>query len=127
MLGTTLYFYTLFDTAEPNLLVDKYKEFYKGETPDLWTGNSFSAAIAMVEALKKADSMECSAVISALEGLSFNGTSGPMTIRKADHVTLQKLAVVKLQDSGKGYPEPILLELIDADKCAPPITAPGRG
>lgn len=126
MVGTTMYYHSLYDTPENNWLVENHQSTYK-ELPDLWTGNSFSAAIAVTEAIKKAGSMDSSNIISALEGLTFNGTTGQMTIRKEDHVTLQNMAVVELKDLGGAHPEPTLIELVDSEGCAPPITAPGRG
>ncbi|MGI6686946.1 MAG: ABC transporter substrate-binding protein [Christensenellales bacterium] len=125
MKGTTMYYYSLFDTPENKWFVAEHQKEY-GENPDLWAGNSFNGAIAIVEGIRKAGGTDANALISALEGMTFRGCRGEMTIRAEDHLTLQPLPFVELQDLGAGYPEPVLIEMISAENCTPEITAPGR-
>ena len=62
-----------------------------GERPDAATADGMTAAIAVVDALAVARSTEADALISALEGLSFETPKGRMAIRPEDHQTLQTM------------------------------------
>jgi len=121
MVGTVLYWPTLFDSPMNDFLVQEYERRYN-DTPDLWAGNGFTAAIAIVEALRLAQSTDSEDIVNALRGLSFTGIRGEgYYIRPEDHRTLQPMTVTELRDMGRGFPEPVLLEMISPEDSAPPI------
>lgn len=83
---------------------------------DLFTPDGFTAAQMIVHAVEAGDDVE--KMIAALEGWSFEGVKGAMTIRKEDHAMLQPMFQVKLTG---GKPE--LLKAIAPDEVAPPAVA----
>ncbi len=83
---------------------------------DLFTPDGFTAAQMIVHAVEAGDDVE--KMIGALEGWSFEGIKGTMTIRKEDHAMLQPMFQVKLTG---GKPE--LVKALNPDEVAPPATA----
>jgi len=60
--------------------------------PDFFTAGGFSAAMAIVTALKKTNGdTKTDTLISAMEGMSFETPKGPMTFRKEDHQAMQSM------------------------------------
>ena len=60
--------------------------------PDLFTPGGMSAAIAIVEALKKTDGdADADKLIDTMEGMSFETPKGTMTFRAEDHQALQTI------------------------------------
>jgi branched-chain amino acid transport system substrate-binding protein len=104
-------------------LVEKHKERYNGEVPDLFTAGGFSAAIAIVEAVKKTDGdTDAEKLIAAMEGMSFETPKGTMTFRAEDHQALQTLYAAELvRVDGVPYPMPKLIREIAPEETAPPI------
>jgi branched-chain amino acid transport system substrate-binding protein len=88
--GVTSYFPTLPRNATNDWLLSALRD-RDGERPDAATADGMTAAIAVVNALAVARSTEADALISALEGLSFETPKGRMTIRPEDHQTLQTM------------------------------------
>ena len=69
-----------------------------------------SAAIALVEAVKKAKSTDSEKLIAAMEGMSFETPKGTMTFRKEDHQALQEMYHWRMK---KDAPDNVdLLELV---------------
>ena len=67
-----------------------YKEFKS--PPDFFTAGGFSAAMAIVTALKKTSGDTSAArLIPAMEGMSFDTPKGTMTFRKEDHQAMQSM------------------------------------
>lgn len=60
-------------------LVAEYKKKNNGVPPDFFVAGGMSAAIAMVEAVKKAKSTDSEKLIAAMEGMSFETPKGTMT------------------------------------------------
>ncbi len=82
-----------------------------------------SAAIALVEALKKTNGdPNAGKLIAALEGMSFDGPKGRYTFRKEDHQALQPMYMVKLVSTTD--PQSKFFDLLQersAQDTAPPI------
>jgi branched-chain amino acid transport system substrate-binding protein len=84
---------------------------------DLFSPDGFNAAQMIVQAVKQGgDDVE--KMIGALEGFSFDGIKGKMTIRKEDHAMLQPMFQVKLT-GGK----PQLIKAIAPEAVTPPAVA----
>ncbi|MEJ1155759.1 substrate-binding domain-containing protein [Microbacterium marmarense] len=88
-----------------------------GGTPDLFSPDGFNAAIMIVQAIAEGQD-DVDAMIAALEGFSFEGPKGTMTVRESDHALIQEMYQVRLVADGDGY----VAELVDtaaADAVAP--------
>ncbi len=120
MRGCTLYYYTNYDTPENQWLVEHHQEKY-GVKAEFWTGNSFTCAIAICTALKNAGSTDADEIVKTAEGMKFRGVRGDYQIRPEDHITLQGLPVIELQDTGLDYPEPVVIKMLTAEETEPPI------
>lgn len=90
--GVTPYFYSLRRNAANDWLIA-----HAHERPDQATAEGMAAAIAVVEALTKASSTGTEALISSLEGLSFETASGPMTIDPRDHQASQAMYQFRIE------------------------------
>jgi branched-chain amino acid transport system substrate-binding protein len=127
--GECLYYYELFDNPVNKWLVENHQKKY-GSPPDLWTGNSFAAAIALIEGIKKAKSAEPDALINALEGLEFWGPTSKTwkyRIRPADHQTMIGINFVELKVMpGRDYAVPTMVWQSTPQESETPVTAPGR-
>ena len=84
--GVTSYFYALTRNAANDWLIAHTRE-----RPDEVMIDGMDAAIAIVQALTSAQSTEADALVSRLEGLSFETPKGRMTIRPEDHQALQAM------------------------------------
>lgn len=84
---------------------------------DLFSPDGFNAAQMIVQAVKQGgDDVE--KMIGALEGFSFDGIKGKMTVRKEDHALLQPMFQVKLT-GGK----PQLVKALAPEAVTPPAVA----
>ncbi len=73
-----------------------YKEFKA--PPDFFTAGGFSAAMALVTALKKTNGdTDTNKLISTMEGMSFDTPKGRMTFRKEDHQAMQSMYHFKIK------------------------------
>ncbi len=123
MEGFSVYYHTLPDNKINDWLVDEHKKRFNGEVPDLFTPGGMSAAIAIVEALKKSDGdTDANELIKLMEGMSFETPKGKMTFRPDDHQALQSLYSIKLEkQEGIAYPVPVLIRELSPEETEPPI------
>lgn len=123
MEGFTVYYHNLPDNEVNDWLVEEHKSRFDGEVPDLFTPGGMSAAIAIVEALKKSEgSLDSEELISIMEGMSFETPKGTMTFRPEDHQALQTMYSIKLEtQDGVPYPVPVLIEELSPEDTEPPI------
>ncbi|MHB1339893.1 MAG: ABC transporter substrate-binding protein, partial [Bellilinea sp.] len=83
-------------------LTEKHLEAY-GEPPDLFTAGGMASALALAAALEKTEGDATGDVmITALEGLQFEGPKGTYFIRPEDHVCLQPMNILKLVNLDPG-------------------------
>lgn len=91
-----------------------------GEIADLFSPDGFVAAQMVVQAISEGGGDNVDEMIASLEGWTFEGPKGTMTIRAEDHALLQPMFQARLIDNdGTWVPE--LIEIIDADTVAPPV------
>jgi branched-chain amino acid transport system substrate-binding protein len=92
-------------------------EFTKaaGQNIDIFTPDGFTAAQMIGRAITETDVEK---MITALEGWSFDGMKGKMTVRKEDHALLQPMFQVKLT-SGK----PQLVKMLAPQEVTPAVVA----
>ena len=98
-----------------------YKEFKS--PPDFFTAGGFSAAMALVTALKKTNGdAKASALIPAMEGMSFDTPKGKMTFRKEDHQAMQSMYHFKIKaDPAFAWGVPELVREIKPEEMDVPI------
>lgn len=120
--GMIAYHYTLPKNPVNDWLVTEHKKQFNA-LPDLFTAGGMAAGIAIVEALEKTNGdTNADAMISVMEGMSFEGPKGTYTFRKEDHQALQPMYMVKLANIDD--PEAKFYELLEersAEDTAPPI------
>lgn len=97
MEGATYYYFGIPKNPVNEALVSMhYKEFKS--PPDFFTAGGFSAAMAVVTALKKTGGdTNTNKLISTMEGMSFDTPKGTMTFRKEDHQALQSMYHFKIK------------------------------
>ena len=106
-----LYYYFGIPKNKANewLVANHYSKFKS--PPDFFTAGGMSAAIAVVEALKKTNGDASAAkLIPAMEGMSFETPKGKMTFRKEDHQAMQSMYHFRIKKAQAG--EWDLLELV---------------
>ncbi|MER5636409.1 substrate-binding domain-containing protein [Kitasatospora sp. NPDC002227] len=94
-----------------------------GSKPDIFTPDGFTAAQMIVHALEGAGGSadDTDVLVKSLEGWSFDGVKGRLTVRAADHALLQPMFQVRLS-GGAGAVKPAVERTLDADQVAPPAT-----
>ncbi|MGC9667849.1 substrate-binding domain-containing protein [Planosporangium sp. 12N6] len=90
-----------------------------GGTVDLFTVDGFTAAQMIVHAAGAGD--DADAMVKALEGWSFDGAKGKLTVRAQDHALLQPMFVARL--TGGATPKAELVKKLDPEAVAPPVAA----
>jgi branched-chain amino acid transport system substrate-binding protein len=103
------------------LVSNHYKQFKS--PPDFFTAGGMSAAIAVVEALKKTNGdTGTNKLIAAMEGMSFATPKGTMTFRKEDHQAMQDMYHFRIKnDPAFAWGVPELVRVIPASELAIPI------
>ena len=92
----------------------------KDTLPDLFHPDGFAAAQLIVQALAENEADDVDGMIGALEGFSYTGPKGAMTVRAEDHAHLQPMFQVKLVADGDSF-EPEVLATLAPDDVAPPV------
>ena len=91
MEGASYYYYAFPKNPANTWLVTNHYSKFKAP-PDFFTAGGFSAAMALVTALKKTNGdTHTDKLIAAMEGMTFETPKGPMTFRKEDHQALQSM------------------------------------
>jgi branched-chain amino acid transport system substrate-binding protein len=122
MEGATYYYFGIpKNPVNEWLVANHYKQFKT--PPDFFTAGGMSAAIAVVEALKKSKGETASdKLITAMEGMSFDSPKGKMTFRKEDHQAMQSMYHFKIKaDPAFEWGVPELVREIKAEEMQVPI------
>ena len=103
------------------LVANHYKQFKT--PPDFFTAGGMSAAIAVVDALKKTKGdTNTNKLIATMEGMSFETPKGTMTFRKEDHQAMQDMYHFKIKvDPAFAWGVPELVHEIKASEMDIPI------
>ena len=98
-----------------------YKQFKT--PPDFFTAGGFSAAMALVTALKKTNGdVKSNTLIKAMEGMSFDTPKGTMTFRKEDHQAMQSMYHFRVKnDPAFAWGVPELVREIKPEEMNIPI------
>jgi branched-chain amino acid transport system substrate-binding protein len=122
MEGALYYYYDIPKNPTNNWLVANHYKQFKAP-PDFFTAGGMSAAIAVVEALKKtAGDASADKLIAAMEGMSFESPKGKMTFRKEDHQAMQSMYHFKIKvDPAFAWGVPELVHEIKPEELNIPI------
>ncbi|WP_016740406.1 ABC transporter substrate-binding protein [Brevibacillus brevis] len=123
MEGFSVYYHSLPKTKMNDWLIDEHKKRFQGEIPDLFTAGGMTAAVSIVEALKKTNAdTDSEKLIAAMEGMTFDTPKGQMQFRVEDHQALQTLYAIKLEKKdGVDHPVPVLVREMTMEETAPPV------
>jgi len=120
--GALYYYFGIPKNAVNEWLVANHYSKFKAP-PDFFTAGGMSAAIAVVEALKKTKGeTDANKLIAAMEGMSFETPKGKMTFRKDDHQAMQDMYHFKIKvDPAFAWGVPELVREIKASEMDIPI------
>ena len=122
MEGATYYYFGIPKNPVNEALVAQHSKQFK-TPPDFFTAGGFSAAMAVVTALKnsKGDT-KAETLIKTMEGMSFDTPKGKMTFRKEDHQAMQSMYHFKIKvDPAFAWGVPELVREIKAEEMNVPI------
>lgn len=122
MEGATYYYFGIPKNATNDAMVARHYNQFK-TPPDFFTAGGFSAAMAVVTALKnsKGDA-RANTLIKTMEGMSFETPKGKMTFRPADHQAMQSMYHFKIKvDPAFNWGVPELVHEIRAEEMQVPV------
>ena len=122
MEGATYYYFGIpKNPVNDAMVAAHYKELK--QPPDFFTAGGFSAAMAIVTALKKTGGdTNTNKLISTMEGMSFDTPKGTMTFRKEDHQAMQSMYHYKIKnDPAFAWGVPELVREIKPEEMNVPI------
>jgi branched-chain amino acid transport system substrate-binding protein len=104
-----------------HMVAEHYREFKA--PPDFFTAGGFSAAMAVVTALKKTNGdTSTDKLIQTMEGMSFDTPKGTMTFRKEDHQAMQSMYHFRIKaDPAFAWGVPELVREIKPEDMAIPV------
>jgi branched-chain amino acid transport system substrate-binding protein len=122
MEGATYYYFGIPKNAVNEWLVANHYSKFK-TPPDFFTAGGMSAAIALVEALKKTGGdTDTEKLIKTMEGMSFETPKGKMTFRKEDHQAMQSMYHFRIKaDPAFAWGVPELVREIKPEEMQIPI------
>jgi len=122
MEGAAYYYFGMPKNPVNEALVAMHYKQFKAP-PDFFTAGGFSAAMAVVAALKKTGGdVTTNKLIAAMEGMSFDTPKGKMTFRKEDHQAMQSMYHFKIKvDPAFAWGVPELVREIKPEDMDIPI------
>ena len=122
MEGALYYYFGIPKNPANDAMVAQHYSQFK-TPPDFFTAGGFSAAMAIVTALKKTNGdTDTNKLIATMEGMSFDTPKGKMTFRKEDHQAMQSMYHFKIKvDPAFAWGVPELVREIKAEDMAIPI------
>ena len=122
MEGAAYYYFGIPKNPVNDAMVAQHYKQFKAP-PDFFTAGGFSAAMAVVTALKnsKGDA-SANTLIKTMEGMSFDTPKGKMTFRKEDHQAMQSMYHFKIKvDPAFAWGVPELVREIKPEEMNIPI------
>jgi branched-chain amino acid transport system substrate-binding protein len=122
MEGALYYYFGIPKNKANEWLVSNHYRQFK-QPPDFFTAGGMSAAIAVVEALRKTNGdTNTDKLIATMEGMSFETPKGKMTFRKEDHQAMQDMFHFRIKnDPAFAWGVPELVRVIKAEELQIPI------
>lgn len=122
MEGATYYYFGIpKNPVNEAMVAEHYRQFKT--PPDFFTAGGFSAAMAVVTALKKTNGdTNTEKLIQTMEGMSFDTPKGTMTFRKEDHQAMQSMYHFRIKvDPAFTWGVPELVREIKPEEMNVPI------
>ncbi|GAB3797952.1 substrate-binding domain-containing protein [Micromonospora zhanjiangensis] len=120
--GTKISFLShYFDGASDNDAAKAAKAAVPGGVLDLFHPDGFAAAQLVVRAIEQGGD-DVDKMVKGLEGWSFDGVKGPMTVRAEDHALLQPMFQAKLTGTGTAM-KAEAQKTLAPQECAPPVVS----
>lgn len=117
-----LYHYSAPDNPANDFLVEQDLARYL-TAPDLFDGDGMNAAIMVVEAIKATEGdVSGEALVSVMEGMTFEGPKGTVYIRPEDHVAIQDMYILTLVDLSAENAD--YYEYVETTRPEPPCLLP---
>lgn len=122
MEGALYYYFGIPKNPANDYMVKEHQKQFNAP-PDFFTAGGFSAAMAVVTALKKTNGdANAEKLIAAMEGMSFDTPKGKMTFRKEDHQALQSMYHFRIKaDPAYAWGVPELVREIKPEDIDLPI------
>jgi len=122
MEGAAYYYFGMPKNPVNDAMVSRHYSQFKAP-PDFFTAGGFSAAMAVVTALKKTNGdTATNKLIATMEGMSFDTPKGKMTFRKEDHQAMQSMYHFKIKaDPAFAWGVPELIHEIKPEEMSIPI------
>ncbi len=122
MEGASYYYFGMPKNPVNEALVSRHYSQFKAP-PDFFTAGGFSAAMALVTALKASNGeTAANTLIKTMEGMSFDSPKGKMSFRKEDHQAMQSMYHFKIKvDPAFAWGVPELVREIKAEEMNVPI------
>ena len=122
MEGAAYYYFGIPKNAVNEAMVARHYSQFK-TPPDFFTAGGFSAAMALVTALKNSNGdASANTLIKTMEGMSFDTPKGKMTFRKEDHQAMQSMYHFKIKvDPAFAWGVPELVHEIKPEEMSVPI------
>src|SRR5574343_12296 len=122
MEGALYYYFGIPKNQANDAMVSEHYRQFK-TPPDFFTAGGFSAAMAVVTALKKTNGdTNTEKLITTMEGMSFDTPKGKMTFRKEDHQAMQSMYHFKIKvDPAFNWGVPELVREIKPEDMNIPI------
>lgn len=122
MEGALYYYFGIPKNPANDAMVSEHYRQFKSP-PDFFTAGGFSAAMAVVTALKKTNGdTNTNKLIQTMEGMSFDTPKGKMTFRKEDHQAMQSMYHFKIKvDPAFAWGVPELVREIKPEDMEIPI------
>ncbi|WOH52540.1 substrate-binding domain-containing protein [Bradyrhizobium sp. sBnM-33] len=116
LMGVTPYYYEVIKNIENEWLVAEHKKRFNSP-PDVGTAFAFDAALAIVNAVIKSGGSDSEKLVAAFEGMSFEGSTGQLTIRKENHQALHDFyGVIYTTVPGVEWAVPKLIKAFGGDE-----------
>jgi branched-chain amino acid transport system substrate-binding protein len=122
MEGATYYYFGIPKNPVNEAMVARHYSQFKSP-PDFFTAGGFSAAMAVVTALKRSNGdARANTLIKTMEGMSFETPKGTMVFRAQDHQAMQSMYHFRIKvDAAFPWGVPELVREIKADEMQVPI------
>lgn len=121
MEGAIYYYYEIPRNEINDWLVKEHQARFDSP-PDFFTAGGMAAALAIVKALKTAETIDTEGLITAMEGMSWETPKGTMTFRPEDHQALQNMFHFKIRvDDDVDWAIPDLVREISAEEMKIPL------
>ncbi len=122
MEGAAYYYFGIPKNPINDVLVSRHYSQFKSP-PDFFTAGGFSAAMAVVTALKQSKGdASANTLIKTMEGMSFDTPKGKMTFRAEDHQAMQSMYHFRIKvDPAFAWGVPELIREIKAEDMKVPV------